>query len=844
MKNKISENNLRFIFIIITLIFLAISLTSGYINLVSQRMTTDDCLWLDDKDSTSLIITQIIPGGVADKAGLKDQDRLQAINGKSFVGSAKAMEILNRYSNENITYTISRNGMITDVSIYVYKFFNLIFLVAWLLGLGFLAVALMVGYSKPSEYTSKLFFFLGCTASTGLIVLGTDYPLGMVQSPDTFTTIALYSINYICILSFILFQPLFTHFFLVFPIKYEFRNPKLIFIFLYAGAFIFPVASHIAVFIFHLKSILIYGYSPGLFIFALYMLIGVRAFRKSLKKIDDISLIKSLKVISRGFLISGIGAFYLLGFKFFFNKPIFLVNPWYLLPLITIWAIPLTFGFSIIKYRILDSEFVVKKGLIFGIVSVIIIGIYLLLVLVLDSYSSDIFEGGRKFFTIAFIIVVTFTFDFVNQKAKGFVDKLFYRERYNYRKSLLGFSQELSYINNVNELLEKICSSVSETMGVKDLNVWLKDNEYKKLLEKHRLCINYIDYGNSFDKAMEKIYRINREPIQLGSASFTDLKLSEDERKAIAGNKINLSIPIIIKNEVIGALNFGAKPSGKAYSDEDIDLLKTLALQSVISFENSRLKIEEMSRRKFEDELKIARKIQDSMLPIADYNIKGLDISGYSEPARSIGGDFYDLIKLDEHRLLVIVADVSGKGIPAALYMSKVQAMIQFASEIFKSPADILREANKQIYSQIERKSFITMVAAIFDTENNSVKIARAGHNPVLHYSRGKVDILQSKGLGLGLEVENLFDKYLEEKEYKTENGDLFLFYSDGLNESMNVNKEELGLENVIEILKSNSNLPAAGIQNEIIKNVNNFRGGAEQNDDITFAVVKISGVS
>ncbi|MBI5401887.1 MAG: SpoIIE family protein phosphatase [Ignavibacteriae bacterium] len=836
-----TENRLRFIFISTAIMFLLFSSVSFYNNMIARKMTTDDCLWEpvsgnSSKDS-ALYITQIIPGGVADEAGLRDLDILLAINGERFKGSSEAMFLLNKYSNEIITYTIIRNNVVYNVNIWVYKYFNILYLISWLLGFGFLSVGLMVGYSNPKELTSKLLFFLGCAASVGLI--SNSSPLGyyIININSTAVKI-LYLIITISFTScFIILAPLLLHFLLTFPRKYEFKHRKNILRLIYYVPFIYP--GFITAYSFIAGKGIKLNFSIFLVFLLSYLFIGMFFFIRSYLKITEPAQKKSLRIINYGFLIGILG----IGYNFFLNlkqKPDFLVSPLLMVPCVLVLAIPVSFGFAIFKYRILDTEFVVKKGLVFGIVTTIIIGLYFLLIYALDNFLKGYVQVRSQFVTIAFILIFTFTFDYVNKRAKEFVDRLFYRERYNYRKSLLSFSRELSFISNINELLEKICDSVSTTMGIKVINLWLNDKTYYLMLDNNSLCKNFKDMENFADTALNKLFRKNRLPVQLNESNLFEYNFSEEERKLIKENNISLSIPILLKNKLIGALNFGPKPSGKAYSDEDIDLLKAFAIQSAISFENSKLKLEEINKEKIEEELKIAKGIQTGLLPKDDFNIEKLDIAGYSEPAKIIGGDFYDLIKLSETKLLLVIGDVSGKGIPAALYMSKVQAMIQFASQMFENPRDILIEVNKQIFEQIDRKSFITMVIALFDLENNFVKISRAGHNPVLFSKNGQIDILKNTGLGLGMEKGKFFEPNLEVTEIKFNPDNLFLFYSDGLNEAMDIHRNEFGLDNVIKIISENKTKPSKEIQTSLLDAVGNFRGEAEQNDDITFVVVKV----
>ena len=317
-------------------------------------------------------------------------------------------------------------------------------------------------------------------------------------------------------------------------------------------------------------------------------------------------------------------------------------------------------------------------------------------------------------------------------------------------------------------------------------------------------------------------------------------RFSTEEIDYVKSSGLALVLPINIKNKTVGSINLSNKLSGKAYSDEDIDLLKTIAYQFGIALENARLRSEEIEKLKIEKELLIARNIQQSLLPDEHFNMSGIDIACSSKSAKYIGGDFCDYIKINENELLLVVADVSGKGIPAALYMTKVQTMIQFAAKVIYSPKDILIEINKQIYPQIERNSFITMIIARFNVEKRKVTLARAGHNPVLYHNGKEIITLNNKGIGLGLETKGIFESNLEEMEIDFNINDLFLFYSDGLTEAMNKDREEFGLDNLKKILTKSLNSTSLELKNKINAEVDAFRGDYEQNDDITFVTVKI----
>ncbi len=836
----------RFWIIIFSVYCLLISLNVFYTVMIQNRMTTDDCLWTYIEDSASkrytFLISDIIPGGVADSAGLKNGDVLLEIEGLSFMNMEDAMRILNTHQNEFVRYTILREGEIIYKDIWVYKHLNILFLIFWLMGFGFLTVGFIVGFSKPSELSSKIFFFLGCCASLGFVLYGNAslyiYDVNKIfENLGDFAKFFLF-INHVA--AMLAFQAILFHFFATYPKKYDFKGKrKSVIVLVYLFAFLpslftilYNLLSHSQ--IFRLGYFLIYV------IPAVIVSVSLILFMKSYREIEDPQNKKSIRIIRNGFIIAGFGAIYFIIYQIFFSKPIFLVNNLLLLPIITVLAIPLSFGYSIIKYRILDTEYLIKRSIVFGIVSVLIIIVYLSLIYLIDSYIGWHAEFNRQYLIVAFIIFVTFTFDFVNNKAKDFVDKIFYKERYNFRKSLLEFSHQLSYIKNINEILIRIKEEVGRSLGINILKIWITDEKYLHLIDRATIPENFLTNYEKAKIITNKLFKKSSEPAMLSYAFYQDYGLNENEIEIISKCGINLSVPLFIHNNLIGCLNFGSKISGKAYSDEDLDLLKTISVQTAISLENYRLEKEELGKKKIEEELLIARKIQTGLLPESNFKNENINISGISVPARIIGGDFFDVIKSGLDKIYSLVADVSGKGIPAAIYMSKVQSIIQFATTVMENPRDILIEINKQIFEQIERKYFITIIFLLFDFSNMHLKVCRAGHLPMLLFRDGNIEKINPRGIGLGLENGKIFEKELEEFIIPIKKNDIYFIYSDGLTECFNEKNEEFGLERCTEIIKNNIKSEPEHLKRLIISDVHRYMGSAEQHDDITFEIIKI----
>jgi len=209
-------------------------------------------------------------------------------------------------------------------------------------------------------------------------------------------------------------------------------------------------------------------------------------------------------------------------------------------------------------------------------------------------------------------------------------------------------------------------------------------------------------------------------------------------------------------------------------------------------------------------------------------------------PAMQVGGDYYDLIQISDSKLFVVVGDVSGKGLSASLYMTKLQTMIKLSCSEEKSPKEILIDINRRIYSEMESNAFVTISLALFDLEKQTVKFCRAGHMPVLQATNGTVQSYRTQGLGVGIERGIVFERSLVEEEIKLSSGQIYAFFTDGVTEAMNENNDLFGDENLNSILKNKTSVRSSDIVNEIWASVKSFRGSAEVNDDMTMVVVKV----
>jgi sigma-B regulation protein RsbU (phosphoserine phosphatase) len=254
---------------------------------------------------------------------------------------------------------------------------------------------------------------------------------------------------------------------------------------------------------------------------------------------------------------------------------------------------------------------------------------------------------------------------------------------------------------------------------------------------------------------------------------------------------------------------------------------------------------EKAVKERLEQELQIARSIQMSLLPQGPLQVPGIDLVPHCEPAREVGGDYYDYVPIDRDRIGLLIADVSGKGTSAALYMAELKGIILSLSQRHDSPRQLLINANQIISRHLDTRSFITITYAILDLQARTLTYARAGHCPLIHVpgphaASRAAQILVPDGMVLGLQLDDgqMFERALQESTIQLGAGDLFLFYTDGLSETMNPDGECFGDVRLGQLVERHADLPATEIRERVLREVQAFAGTADQQDDMTMLLL------
>ncbi|HLE33794.1 MAG TPA: SpoIIE family protein phosphatase [Bacteroidota bacterium] len=830
---KLSPRTIRIFFTVWVLVVLLISTLNMADVLVFKAISNDQCGWLARPGGEpGAIITQVVPGGVTDRAGVKDGDILLKIDGKVFQTPQQAMGIINPKKGGDIaTYTLLRDGIEFETQVEVLKLINVLYIAYCILGLSFLGVGYVVVLTRPQGRVQRHFAYY--TLVTMLL-----FSLSSLNvSPATDPAWKFYTLVVSFVLARLFAVPLFLMFFLGFPVRYPLLNKIWFKVALYVLSvlLVLPLLTGLVPLLPQTLVVILVN-APFGFYFAGLVIFAATYFRKLERERR-----KQLRPILNSVFL-GIATYVYLFIIQSSNQFLIFTDPLYFVPGVLLAGVPFAFGYSIFKYRLMDIDLIVKRSLLYGIITAAIAAIYLAFVLgVGNLLSALVGKTENEILNIMAFLVIAFAFDPIKRRVQDGIDRLFYQERLNYQRALLEFSQELPRQMNLDQILNSMVNRISSTMHVEKIAIVLCDEVEGCTSVGKNVPYKYCMFGSEPGGFLDQLKR-TRAPQNFGllAEEPDSFRINDRDKSNIIGGGIVLSVPMFLQERLIGAIMVGPKMSGKAYSQEDIDLLSTVGSQAAVAIENARLHRAEIERQKIEEELALARKIQEGLLPKQNPVVEGLDVAGIAIPAQVVGGDYFDFIEVSPTKLLVVVADVSGKGMSAALYMSKIQGMVQLAAHMYKSPTEMLTHVNRRIYDGIERKSFITMILALFDMEKKEVTICRAGHNKALIGTNGKLEYLDAEGIGLGLERGPVFESTLKAVHKPLHPGSVFFFYTDGLTEAMNTQQVQLGEEAVLSLVQSKRHLSAVELQQSITTAVEEFVGEAERHDDLTMVVVKV----
>ncbi len=304
--------------------------------------------------------------------------------------------------------------------------------------------------------------------------------------------------------------------------------------------------------------------------------------------------------------------------------------------------------------------------------------------------------------------------------------------------------------------------------------------------------------------------------------------------------KSALIYPLEVHNEKLGTMVL-LKEVNDGFNKEVVNIVNTFGNQAAVSIENYRLVQSAIENERYQEELKIAKRVHESLLPSDLESNDHYELTAFSQAADEVGGDYFDSHRICDHKVAFIIGDVSGKGTSAAFNMSQMKGVFQSLSQLDLSPEQFLIHANDALSCCLERTSFITLSYFIINTTERNIQFSRAGHCPGIFYqqSTNQVKLIESKGLGLGIIRSRKYRDYIEVNDLNYNPGDILVLYTDGIIEARDKQENEYGYDRLLEVIQQNSDNTAKVLQKAIIESLDNFSRGQQIEDDYTLMILK-----
>jgi serine phosphatase RsbU (regulator of sigma subunit)/HAMP domain-containing protein/uncharacterized protein (UPF0333 family) len=409
----------------------------------------------------------------------------------------------------------------------------------------------------------------------------------------------------------------------------------------------------------------------------------------------------------------------------------------------------------------------------------------------------------------------------------------------NEKKSIEELGRDLSFAVELDKTAQLITERITLALNAEQGILMVKESEAFRIISAYPSSFQ-TDMNLPCDPSVEAHFLKTPNPLSPGQLANLP-ELSDSFKSFWQEPCDSLVVPMIVKEKLIGLFLLGAKKSQAPYKEDEKHFLKTLIGQGSFAIENALLIEELTEKERLRRELEIARSVQQSLLPPNNPHIEGLDIDGICIPTSEVGGDYYDFFSVNDGTMGIVIADVTGKGTSSAFYMAVVKGMMLSLAPLFTSPKKLLIELNRRLFGVMDRNMFVTMNYAVVDVEKSVLILARAGHNALLMRNAGasETECFIPAGIGLGLEHGEKFEKNISELQISYKPGDVLLFYTDGISEAMNNQKEQYGEHRLIDLMNQLDEQDARAIREYILQTINDFVQDAPQHDDITMVIIK-----
>jgi sigma-B regulation protein RsbU (phosphoserine phosphatase) len=496
--------------------------------------------------------------------------------------------------------------------------------------------------------------------------------------------------------------------------------------------------------------------------------------------------------------------------------------------------IPATFAYAIVRFQMLNVRVIVRRTFLYAATTAVLLGLYALVVALANLVFSSSRLSASPLFNFGFFLVGISLFEVMRRRLQAPLDKLFFREKFDYQTALLEMSEAITGELDLGRIADYLTSSVAATMRLDKASIWLRDRE--GWLERRGRREDRL----SPSAAVRRVLRQEGKPSDLEEISlhFADGE-SEEFRERLAAEGFRLLVPLVYRERLMGIVALKEKLSGERFDRDDLSLLSTLANQSALAIETALLHDEMTRQAELKRDLEIARDIQISLLPRQVPELPGFAFLGGSIPARVVGGDFYDFIPFEDRRVGIVIGDVSGKSVPASLLMVASKEIVYSRALTTSDPGQLFQESNRRIYA-IKRRMFVSLGFFLLDADAMSLRYAIGGQPlPILlRPGNGGPCLIEppEHRLPLGAFREVPYDT----RELYLKQGDLLFFYTDGFTEAMDSDMNPYGEERLMASVAARQNGTLDDVAKGVLADLRDFVAGAEQYDDMTFLFLRV----
>jgi serine phosphatase RsbU (regulator of sigma subunit) len=494
---------------------------------------------------------------------------------------------------------------------------------------------------------------------------------------------------------------------------------------------------------------------------------------------------------------------------------------------------------AIIRHQFLDIRLIVRQSLVYTVTSGVLVGMYMLLISQLGKLTRSILGRDAPIIDVAFIIVALVFFQPVMSWVDNLIKRFFIRDKTDFRNITEQFSVELASVFSLDELQANVTRILKNQMLAEDVWFCMRDVATGQYSMSIRQADGYEPELLTSDDEFLQHLRQHQKPVPIEdlAGSITGKSCCWD---LIRDTRCHLIVPLHDSSGPLGFVGLARKVTGFSYNYEDMTTLNILGNQLSTAITKVWLYEESLEKQRLEREMALARQIQTDLLPkTIPYGTK-FQFAAFTEPALQVGGDYFDFLQTARNNIGVVVADASGKGMPAALLISQLQATLRSEVRHDRPLQEMIANANYLISTSSSPEKFVTLFFGELESDSLKLHYCNAGHNyPFVIRHDGQTDFLRTGGLLVGA----FSSAKYEWDTYQLMPGDLVFLYTDGLNEAHDASSNEFGEERLVEFVRSRKNMSPRELTEAVISEVRSFTGEQAAEDDMTVIVLKINNV-